>query len=133
MPKDSPVQDSHSKVKSKVLDFQTFVYLIKALPLGLLLADTPKDFQQSIKIALFKILTQRLKVKCLTFRHFYTKFLAQINLIKAWSLGMLLAEMPRRFSTTYLNSPDKYFLPKSTEKCLIAKLNSNFNFNYNLS
>ena len=65
------------------------------------------------------ILIQRLKVKCLTFRHFYSKFLAQIDLIKTWHLGMLLAEMPRRFSTTYLNSPDKYFLPKLTEKCLI--------------
>ena len=45
----------------------------------------------------FSILYQRLKVKSLTFGHFYTKSHTKINLLKAWALGLLLAEMPKDF------------------------------------
>ena len=112
-----------SKFNSNWLNFHTKshakINLAKAGPLGLLLADMPKDFQLSIKIALFKIFIQRLKLKCLTFRHFYTQYFAQIDLTKAWPLAMLLAKMPRRFSITYLNSPGKCLLQSLIVTCLI--------------
>ena len=55
------------------------------------------SFKPSLTIALLKIPIQRLKMKYLTFVHFYTKSHTNINLVKPWPLGFLLADMPEDY------------------------------------
>ena len=63
----------------------------------MLLAKMLQRFSILYQNAVVKIPIQKSKIKYLTFGTFYTKFHTNINLLKAWLLGLLLADMPKDF------------------------------------